>query len=146
MEAALRTAYEFATGKGVEKLEFDQIRGMQGIKEGSININGKEIRFACAHGGANARKLMEQKDKYHFIEIMACPGGCIGGGGQPIYRDPDTLAKRTQAIYRADKQSKLRKSHENPVVKQIYAELLGHPLSEKAEELLHTHYQKRDRF
>lgn len=146
MEAALRTAYEFATGKGVEKLEFEQIRGMQGIKEGSININGKEINFACAHGGANARKLLESKDKYHFIEMMACPGGCIGGGGQPIYRDPDTLRKRTEAIYAADRGSKLRKSHENPVVKQIYAELLDHPLSEKAEKLLHTHYVKRDRF
>jgi len=146
MEAALRTAYEFATGKGVERLEFEQIRGMQGIKEGSISINGKEIRFACAHGGANTHKLLEQKGKYHFIEMMACPGGCIGGGGQPIYRDPDTLRKRTEAIYAADRGSKLRKSHENPVVKQIYAELLDHPLSEKAEKLLHTHYVKRDRF
>ena len=146
MEAALRTAYEFATGKGVEKLEFEQIRGMQGIKEGKIVINGKEIRFACAHGGANARKLMEQKDKYHFIEIMACPGGCIGGGGQPIYRDSDTLRKRTEALYSADRGSKLRKSHENPVVKQIYKEMLDRPLSEKAEKLLHTHYVKRDRF
>ena len=146
MEAALRTAHFLATGKELEKLEVNEIRGMKGVKEGKIVLNGKEIWFACAHGGANARKLMEQKDKYHFIEIMACPGGCIGGGGQPIYRDPDTLRKRTEAIYSADRASKLRRSHENPVVKQIYKEMLGAPLSEKAEELLHTHYVKRDRF
>jgi len=146
MEAALRTAYRFATGKELEKLEFSEIRGMKGIKEGSVNLNGKEVRFACAHGGANARKLLKQKDKYHFIEIMACPGGCIGGGGQPIYRDPDTLRKRTEALYLADRNSKLRRSHENPVVKKLYEEMLGKPLSEKAEELLHTHYQKRSRF
>lgn len=146
MEAALRTAHFLATGKELEKLEISGIRGMKGIKEGSIVLNGKEIRFACAHGGANARKLIEQKGKYHFIEIMACPGGCVGGGGQPIYRDPDTLRKRTEALYSADRASKLRRSHENPVVKQIYKEMLGAPLSEKAEELLHTHYVKRDRF
>jgi iron-only hydrogenase group A len=146
MEAALRTAHFLATGKELEKIEVNEIRGMKGIKEGSITLNGKEIRFACAHGGANARKLMEQKDKYHFIEIMACPGGCIGGGGQPIYRDPEVLRKRTEAIYTADRSSKLRRSHENPVVQQIYKEMLGAPLSEKAEELLHTHYVKRDRF
>jgi len=146
MEAALRTAHFLATGKELEKLEVAEIRGMKGIKEGKITLNGKEIRFACAHGGANARKLMERKDDYHFIEVMACPGGCIGGGGQPIYRDPDTLRKRTEALYSADRSSKLRRSHQNPVVKQIYKEMLGAPLSEKAEELLHTHYVKRDRF
>ena len=146
MEAALRTAHFLATGKELEKIEVNEIRGMKGVKEGKIVLNGKEIRFAAAHGGANARKLMEQKDKYHFIEIMACPGGCIGGGGQPIYRDPDTLRKRTEALYSADRASKLRMSHQNPVVQQIYKEMLGKPLSEKAEELLHTHYVKRDRF
>jgi len=146
MEAALRTAHFLATGKELGRLEMAEIRGMDGIKEGKIVLNGKEIRFACAHGGANMRKLVERKDDYHFIEMMACPGGCIGGGGQPIYRDPDTLRKRTEALYFADRASKLRRSHENPVVKQIYKEMLGKPLSEKAEELLHTHYVKRDRF
>jgi len=146
MEAALRTAHFLATGKELDKIEFAEIRGMKGVKEGKIVLNGKEIRFACAHGGANARKLMEQKGKYHFIEVMACPGGCIGGGGQPIYRDPDTLRKRTEALYSADRANKLRRSHENPVVKQIYKELLGAPLSDEAERLLHTHYVKRDRF
>ncbi|MCX6769157.1 MAG: [FeFe] hydrogenase, group A [Candidatus Micrarchaeota archaeon] len=146
MEAALRTAHFLATGKELEALEINEIRGMKGIKEGKIVLNGKEIRFACAHGGANARKLIEQKDKYHFIEMMACPGGCIGGGGQPIYRDPDTLRKRTEAIYSADRASKIRRSHENPVVQEIYKKLLGAPLSKKAERLLHTKYTKRSRF
>ncbi|MCX6776051.1 MAG: [FeFe] hydrogenase, group A, partial [Candidatus Micrarchaeota archaeon] len=146
MEAALRTAHKLATGKELENIEFSGIRGMKGIKEGAINLKGKELRFACAHGGANARRLIEQKDKYHFIEIMACPGGCIGGGGQPIYRDPDVLRKRTEALYAADRNSTLRRSHENPVVKKIYEEMLGEPLSRKAEELLHTHYVKRSRF
>ena len=92
------------------------------------------------------RKLVAMKDKYHFIEMMACPGGCIGGGGQPIYKDPDTLRKRMEAIYSADRAMTLRKSHENPIVKQIYKEFLGEPGSELAEKLLHTHYTKRDRF
>ncbi|MFA5108855.1 MAG: [FeFe] hydrogenase, group A [Candidatus Micrarchaeia archaeon] len=146
MEAALRTAYELATGSPVSKLEFDQIRGMSGVKEGSIVINGKELKFACAHGGQNIHSLLRKKDQYHFIEMMACPGGCIGGGGQPIYKDPDTLRKRTEAIYRADASLPLRKSHENPVVKEIYAKYLGHPLSHKAELLLHTSYTLRERF
>jgi iron-only hydrogenase group A len=146
IEAALRTAHKFATGKELENIEFSEIRGMKGIKEGSITLKGKKIRFACAHGGANARKLIAQKDKYHFIEIMACPGGCIGGGGQPVYRDPEVLKKRTEAIYSADRNSKLRRSHENPIVKKIYDEMLGEPLSKKAEELLHTQYCKRSRF
>ncbi|NYZ76505.1 iron hydrogenase small subunit [Candidatus Micrarchaeota archaeon] len=146
IEAALRTAHKFATGKELENIEFSEIRGMKGIKEGSITLKGKKIKFACAHGGANARKLIAQKDKYHFIEIMACPGGCIGGGGQPVYRDPGILRKRTEAIYSADRSSKLRRSHENPIVKKIYEEMLGKPLSKKAEELLHTHYMKRSRF
>jgi iron-only hydrogenase group A len=146
MEAALRTAYEIAEGKPLQKIEFEQARGMEGIKEGKVTIKGKEIRYACAHGGANLRKLLTQKDKYHFIEMMACPGGCIGGGGQPIYRDSSVLKKRSEALYRADTGSKIRKSHENPVVKQIYAEFLFEPNSEKAEKLLHTRYYKRSKF
>ncbi len=146
MEAALRTAYHLATGKDPPRLEFDEIRGMKGIKEGEITIGNRKVRFACAHGGANARKLMENIGKYDFIEIMACPGGCIGGGGQPIYRDSDTLRKRTEAIYAADRASGLRLSYENPVVKEIYSECLGKPLSDKAKKLLHTKYQKRSRF
>ena len=146
MEAALRTAYEFATGKPLKNIDIKQARGIKGIKEGSITIKGKKIKFACAHGGANIRKLIENKDKYHFIEMMACPGGCIGGGGQPIFHDPETLKKRTQALYKADKKLPLRKSHENPIVKEIYKKYLGKPLSKKAHKLLHTKYKMRSRF
>lgn len=146
MEAALRTAYEFATGEGVSKLEFDQIRGTKGIKEGSMIIDGTEIKFAVAHGGVNIQELLKRKDEFHFIEMMACPGGCIGGGGQPIYRDPVVLAKRAEAIYREDARLPLRKSHENPIIKELYKDYLDTPGSEKAEKLLHTTYTLRDQF
>ncbi|MBW2965844.1 [FeFe] hydrogenase, group A [Candidatus Woesearchaeota archaeon] len=143
MEAALRTAYELATGKTIPKLEFKEIRGMDGIKHGTININGTKIKFACANGHANARKLLERKKDYHFIEIMACPGGCIGGGGQPIPSTKEILQKRMQAIYKQDRKLPLRKSHQNPIVQKIYKEFLDKPLSKKAEKLLHTKYYKR---
>lgn len=146
MEAALRTAYEFAENKPLENVEFNQIRGIKGVKEGTITVKGKEVKFAVAHGGANIRELIKNKDKYHFIEMMACPGGCIGGGGQPIYSDPDVLRKRTEAIYKEDRRLPLRKSHENPIVKTLYKEYLDAPLSEKAEKLLHTKYTLRDQF
>jgi NADH-quinone oxidoreductase subunit G/NADP-reducing hydrogenase subunit HndD len=146
MEAALRTAYELATGKPVSRLEFDQIRGMEGIKEGSIVINNKEIRFAVANSLRNAERLLARKDRYHFIEIMACPGGCIGGGGQPLPVNNEILRKRINAIYKQDAGMKLRKSHENPVVQQIYREFLGKPLSKKSKQLLHTRYFKRSPF
>ncbi|MCK4621967.1 MAG: [FeFe] hydrogenase, group A [Desulfuromonadales bacterium] len=146
MEAALRTTYEVATNKKLSKVEFEQIRGMEGIKHGTVNINGKDIRVAVAHGGANIKKLIEKKDEYDFIEMMACPGGCIGGGGQPWPTNKEIIQKRMDAIYRADAGLPLRKSHENPIVKQIYEEFLGHPLSHKSEELLHTKYFKRSPF
>jgi iron only hydrogenase large subunit-like protein len=144
MEAALRTAYETATNKQLTKIEFDQLRGAEGIKEGTIIINGKEIRFAAANGHANARKLMEKRNDYDFIEIMACPGGCIGGGGQPIPSTKATIQARMNAIYQEDARLPLRKSHENPIVQKIYKEFLDKPLSKKAEKLLHTHYYKRN--
>ncbi len=143
MEAALRTAYELATGKSIPKLEFNEIRGMEGIKQGTININGAKIKFAAANGLHNARKLLERKNDYHFIEIMSCPGGCIGGGGQPIPSTKEKIEKRMQAIYKEDRKLPLRKSHENPVVQRIYKEFLEKPLSTKAHKLLHTHYYKR---
>lgn len=146
MEAALRTSYELATGKKVPKLEFKEIRGMEGIKEGSIKINNKKIRFAVAHSGRNIRELLEKKEKYHFIEMMACPGGCIGGGGQPLITTKEILKQRMKAIYQQDAKLPLRKSHENPVVKAIYKEFLGKPLSKKAHKLLHTRYTKRSMF
>lgn len=146
MEAALRTAYETATGKSLTKIEFDQLRGMRGIKEGTININGKEIKFAAANGLRNAVRLLKKMKDYQFIEVMACPGGCIGGGGQPIPSTKEILQKRMDAIYRQDEIMPLRKSHENPVVKQIYSEFLDHPLSGKAHKLLHTKYFRRQPF
>lgn len=146
MEAALRTAYEIGTGKKLTKIEFEQIRGMDGIKEGSIDMDGKEIKFAVANGLRNATRLLKRKDNYHFIEIMACPGGCIGGGGQPLPVNREILQKRMNAIYQQDAKMKLRKSHENPVVKQIYKEFLDKPLSKKSEKLLHTKYFKRSEF
>lgn len=146
MEAALRTAYEFATGNKLTKIEFEQIRGMEGIKEGSMDVNGAEIKFAVANGLHNARKLLEKKQDYHFIEIMACPGGCINGGGQPLPFAWEKVKKRMEAIYREDASLPIRKSHENPLVKQIYDEFLGKPLSKKSEELLHTKYTPRSEF
>lgn len=146
MEAALRTAYELGTGKQLTKIEFDQIRGMDGIKEGTIIINKQEIKFAVANGLRNAKRLMEKKNEYHFIEIMACPGGCIGGGGQPLPVNKEIIKKRISAIYREDAKLPFRKSHENPLVQQIYKEFLGAPLSKKSEKLLHTKYTKRSEF
>ncbi|MBW2995037.1 [FeFe] hydrogenase, group A [Candidatus Woesearchaeota archaeon] len=146
MEAALRTAYELATGKSITKIEFDQLRGMKGIKEGTIDINGQTIRFAAANGLRNAKRLIDRKVHYDFIEIMACPGGCIAGGGQPLPVNDEIKLKRMQAIYQQDEKLQLRKSHENPVVKKIYKEFLDKPLSKKAEKLLHTKYFKREPF
>jgi iron-only hydrogenase group A len=146
MEAALRTAYETGTGKQLTKIEFDQLRGMDGIKQGTIIINGQEIKFAAANGLHNARELLKVKDDFHFIEIMACPGGCINGGGQPLPYSKDKVIKRIEAIYREDAGMPLRKSHENPVVQHIYKDFLEKPLSEKAEKLLHTKYFKRSPF
>ncbi|MFP4112365.1 MAG: [Fe-Fe] hydrogenase large subunit C-terminal domain-containing protein [Candidatus Woesearchaeota archaeon] len=148
MEAALRTAYEKATGKRLEKVEFDQVRGYKWIKEGSIDINGTEIRFAVAHGLANARKLVEEvkagKSKYHFIEIMACPGGCIGGGGQPRPTSVKVINKRLEGLYKLDSMKTIRRSYENPSIIKLYEEYLGEPGSDKSHNLLHTKYIKRD--
>ena len=146
MEAALRTAYELATGNVLKNVDFKETRGMKGIKEGSVDVNGVEIKFAVANGLKNAKELMKVKDKYHFIEIMACPGGCINGGGQPLPFSFEKVQKRMDAIYREDRRLPFRKSHDNPVVKEIYSSFLGKPLSEKSEKLLHTRYVKREEF
>lgn len=146
MEAALRTVYEKVTGKTLEKLEFTAVRGFEGIKEATVTINGRDIRLAVVHTLKNARKIMEQVKKgispYDFIEIMACPGGCIGGGGQPIGTTNAIRQKRMAALYEIDKNMPLRKSHENPEIITLYKDFLGEPLSEKAHELLHTTYTK----
>ncbi len=146
MEAALRTAYEKATGKRLKNVVFKELRTAEGIRQGTITIKGKKIRFATASGGANINKLLENKDKYDFIEMMACPGGCVGGGGQPIYFEPEVLHKRAQALYKQDSNKKLRRSHDNPIVKEIYEKYLGEPLSKRAHKLLHTKYTVRERF
>ncbi len=146
MEAALRTVYEVVTGETLPRLEFTQVRGVEGIKEATVDLKGTPVRLCIAHGLGNARKVMEQvragTAPYDFIEIMACPGGCVGGGGNA----PRTWAKvkkRLEAIYAEEQRLSLRKSHDNPEVQQLYAEFLGAPNSEKAHELLHTHYVNR---
>lgn len=148
IEAALRTAYEWLTGTILDKVEFEDLRGPKGIKEATVKINDLDVKIAVAHGLGNARALLENiqagKSHYHAIEIMACPGGCIGGGGQPYHQgDVEVLRARTKAIYEEDKGKALRKSHENPYIQKLYEEFLGQPYGEKAHELLHTHYTKR---
>ncbi len=147
MEAALRTAYEVVTGKTLAKLDFTDVRGLEGIKEASVDLDGTVLKVAVAHGLGNARKVMELiqqgKAEYHFIEIMACPGGCIGGGGQPIPTSTEIRQKRIEGIYAADRDMPLRKSHENPAIKVLYEEFLGEPLGEMSHKLLHTSYTPR---
>lgn len=147
MEAALRTAYEVITGKGLPSLNFTEVRGLEGIKESTVHIDGLDLKVAVAHGLGNAKVLLKQIDKgespYHFIEVMACPGGCIGGGGQPIKSTMDVKQKRIDAIYQIDADLPLRKSHKNPDVMKLYDEYLGEPLGHKSHELLHTHYHSR---
>ena len=155
MEAALRTAYELITGNELPKLEFEDIRGAKGIKKATIQIGDKEVKVAVAHGLGNARKIMEEIKNgtadYQFVEVMACTGGCIMGGGQPIKNSKtrmtvDVRAKRAAAMYSIDERSTIRKSHENPILKQIYKEYIGKPGEHKAHELLHTHYEKREEY
>lgn len=161
MEAALRTAYELVTGREVpfENLNITPVRGMEGVREASVKIEnvlpawsfleGVELKTAVAHGLTNAHQIMEAIKKgeanYHFVEVMGCPGGCVGGGGQPIPTTPEIRQKRADAIYAEDSGMAIRKSHENPEIQQIYKEFLGEPLSDKSHWLLHTHYTKRKR-
>ncbi|HAF29021.1 MAG TPA: ferredoxin [Bacteroidales bacterium] len=162
MEAALRTAYELVTGREVpfENLNITAVRGMEGVREASVKLEGLlpawsflegvELKTAVAHGLTNAHQIMDAIKKgeasYHFVEVMGCPGGCIGGGGQPIPTTPEIRKKRTEAIYREDEGKTIRKSHENPEVQEIYRDFLGEPLGHKSHELLHTHYKPRKRF
>ncbi len=148
IEAALRTAYEWLTGTTLENVDFVQLRGFEGIREATVKVNDMDVKIAVAHGLGNARKLLEAirdgKAQYHAIEIMACPGGCIGGGGQPYHHgNVEILKKRVAAIYSEDKGKKIRKSHENPEIIKLYEEFLGKPYGEKAHHLLHTHYIAR---
>ncbi len=150
MEAALRTAYEIYTGKSLEKVDFEAVRGLEGIKKATVDLNGFQLKIGIAHGLGHARQLLEEirqgGSEYHAIEIMACPGGCIGGGGQPQHHgNTEVLKARTQALYNEDSGKALRKSHENPYIVSLYEEFLGKPMSEKAHHLLHTHYFNKSR-
>ena len=155
MEAALRTAQDTLTGEDLPKIDFEQVRGGDGIKRATINIAGKDINVVAASGLANARTILEEiksgKANYQFVEIMACPGGCIMGGGQPIKSskvraEVDVRKLRADALYTIDERSIVRKSHENPFMKKLYKDFLEKPGSEIAERLLHTTYTKREKY
>ncbi|WP_097026939.1 NADH-dependent [FeFe] hydrogenase, group A6 [Clostridium peptidivorans] len=148
LEAAVRTAYEWITGETGPALQFHSIRGYEGCKTATVKVKDMDVNVAVTNGLGNARKLLESiksgESPYHIIEIMACPGGCIGGGGQPyIYGDTDIFKKRIEAIYKEDDNKEIKKSHENPCIQKLYREYLGEPYGEKAHELLHTHYVDR---
>ena len=148
IEAACRTAYELYTKKNLDKVDFEELRGLEGIRSATIDFNGTPVKIGIAHGLGNARKLIEEvkngTSPYHAIEVMACPGGCIGGGGQPFHRGRmEVLRRRASALYREDANKPLRKSHENPYIQQLYSEYLGEPCGPKAHKLLHTHYIDR---
>ena len=148
IEAACRTAYEIFTGKKLERVDFTELRGMDGVRSATLDFDGTPIKIGIAHGLGNARKLLDEvksgKSDFTAIEIMACPGGCIGGGGQPLHHGNSEIIKaRAAAIYKEDRQKPLRKSHENPFILKLYEEYLGKPGSEKSHHLLHTHYFNR---
>ncbi|MDR2911210.1 MAG: [FeFe] hydrogenase, group A [Bacteroidales bacterium] len=148
IEAAVRTAYELFTNKPLPRIDFDELRGMEGIRQATIDFGGLPLKIGIAHGLGNARKLLEDvqagKSEFHAIEIMSCPGGCIGGGGQPYHHgNAEILKKRQMALYREDKNKVIRKSHENKYIIELYKEFLEKPLSEKAHHLLHTEYFDR---
>jgi len=149
MEAALRTVYEVVTGRELplESLEFHDVRGLEGVKETSVALNGNCVNVAVAHGLANARRVLDRmqagRAPWQFVEIMCCPGGCVGGGGQPIGTVMSTRAERAGALYEVDRGMELRSSHRNPGVATLYEEFLDRPLSKRSHELLHTHYTPR---
>ena len=145
IEAATRTAYELFTGKKLEKVDFTELRGLEGVREATVDFNGTPIKIGIAHGLSNARQLLDEVKKgnsgFHAIEVMACPGGCIGGAGQPFHHGNfDIIRKRQEAIYREDAGKPIRKSHENPYIQALYKEWLGAPCGEISHHLLHTHY------
>lgn len=150
LEAALRTAYNMITKEELESVDFNDVRGFEGIKEATISLPDLELKVAAAHTLGNARKLLDAirdgEKEYHIIEIMACPGGCINGGGQPYHRgDQSVIDARLAAIYAIDANKELRKSHLNESIKTLYSEFLGEPGSHKAHELLHTEYFPRNK-
>ncbi len=149
MEAALRTGYKLVTGKELEAIDIQPLRGTEGIKTAKVMVGDLEVRVAVAHGLGNARKLVEEvkagKSPYHFIEVMACPGGCVGGGGQPLGFDIKIRDLRSSGLYKEDKNLTIRRSHENPFVQKLYKDFLEKPLGEKSHHLLHTRYTRREK-
>lgn len=147
MEAAVRTAYEVITGKPLNKIDLTVVRGFEGIKEAELDLKGTKVKVAVAHTLKNARALLDQieegKSPYAFIEVMTCPGGCLGGGGQAIPTTWEIRQKRADSLYKEDRLMPIRKSHENPAIKAIYEEFLNEPLGHLSHELLHTHYEDR---
>jgi len=131
----------------LSRVDFSAVRGLDGVKEGEVDLHGTKLKVAVAHGLMNARTLLEQIKNgtcpYHFIEIMGCPGGCIGGGGSPMPTNTEIRKQRMRAIYSEDEALTIRASHDNPLIKQLYREYLGEPLGEKSHALLHTTYTKR---
>lgn len=145
IEAATRTAYELYTKKSLGKVDFKELRGLSGVREATVDFDGTPIHIGIAHGLGNARKLLDKvrsgEAQFHAIEVMACPGGCVGGAGQPYHHgDFSKVEKRLQAVYEEDASKPIRKSHENPYIQELYKEYLGEPCGEKAHHLLHTHY------
>lgn len=149
MEAALRTVADVVSGEELPKLEYEEVRGMEETREATVTVAGKEIKVAVVNTLGSARKMLERikagTADYQFIEVMACPGGCIGGGGQPVPVNREIRQKRREALFDCDRMSELRKSHENPEIKALYDNWLGKPLGEKAHHLLHTHYSPKVR-
>jgi NADH-quinone oxidoreductase subunit G len=150
IEAAVRTAYEWMTGEELKNVEFEELRGMEGVRKATVKIGDQELKIGIASGLGNSRKILEDiregKADYHAIEIMACPGGCIGGGGQPYHHgNEEIVKKRRLAIYEEDRRKEVRKSHENKEILKLYKEYLGEPFGKLAHELLHTHFEERER-
>lgn len=149
MEAALRTVADVVSGEDLPKLEYEEVRGMEETREATVTVAGKEIKVAVVNTLGSARKMLERikagTADYQFIEVMACPGGCIGGGGQPVPVNREIRQKRREALFDCDRMNELRKSHENPEIKALYDNWLGKPLGEKAHHLLHTHYSPKVR-
>ena len=155
MEAALRTAAYFVNGENLKKFEFDNVRGLEGVKETSVQVGGHEVKIAVAHGLKNVKYVLNnvrdalnegKPTPYHFIEIMACPGGCVGGGGQPYGINDEVRRKRAEGLYKEDADSVLRCSHDNPDIQKLYKDFLGEPLGEKAHKLLHTKYKAKEKY
>jgi len=152
MEAALRTAYNLITNEDMGDVNIEEVRGMEGVRTGEVDIKGTKLRVAVAHGMANVSTLLDEireardtgkEPPYHFIEVMACRGGCVAGGGQPYATTDEIRAQRIAGIYADDEGSVTRCSHQNPEIQQIYEDYLGEPLSDKAHQLLHTTYHER---